>query len=280
MFETTSWKTYHYQHNNTIASTQTKDDDNENVTSTSTGWPPKFYTSSRGLFGKCWSVEIPYIKRKTIQSFGILFRTDIFPNGIRPPQNEFGIIIHYPQQLSKADIGMYDWKSQENYNPGMFTMKVEIRNTMVVKRRQKYSLPCNERWKLDDDLIYKRMYSKAGCKPSYSKRQGPGNLKNCTNKHEMKLLYNYMLAVKSSPDHPPPCQEIEKIIFSYDEFRWLVDDWILEINEQNDTQNMFELLVNFNDGTYMEIQNTKSYDTWTLLGNVGGYVGLFLGYRY
>ena len=61
------------------------------------------------------------------------------------------------------------------------------------------------------------MYSKAGCKPPYSERQGQNDLKTCTSKEEMKMLYESMLNVKSSPDHPQPCQEIEKIIFSYDE---------------------------------------------------------------
>ena len=282
MFETTSWKIYRYRHNK--SSKIIEESDNQN--STMEGWPPKFYTSSRGLFGKCWTVELPYIHQKTIQSFGILFRTDIFKNGIRPPQNEFGVIIHYPQQLLKADIGMYDWKSLENDDSKEFTMKFEIRNAMVVKRRQKSTLPCNEQWKQDDDTIYKRMYSKAGCKPPYSERQGQNDLKTCTSKEEMKMLYESMLNVKSSPDHPQPCQEIEKIIFSYDELSWLVDDWINDANAtetnaaENKTENMFEVLLNFNDGTYMEIQNAKSYDTWTLLGNAGGYVGLFLGYRY
>ena len=282
MFETTSWKTYRYHHNK--ASIQNIDERNQKITSDH--WPPKFYTSSRGLFGKCWSVEIPYIKGKTIQSFGLIFSANIFKNGIRPSQNEFGIIIHYPQQLLKADIGMYDWQSLENDNPGMFTMKYEIRNTMVVKRRLNSLIPCNEKWKEDDDIIFNRMYSKAGCKPSYSKRHNPKGLRACTNKHEMKMLYKSMLSVKSSSDHPPPCQEIEKLIFSYDELSWLVDDWVINTianqtnSNQRKTQNMFEVLLNFNDGTYMEIQNTKAYDTWTLLGNAGGYVGLFLGYRY
>ena len=72
-----------------------------------------FYTtSSTSLYEGC----IPYIKQKTIQSFGILFRTDIFPNGVRPPQNEFGIIIHYPQQLSKADIGIESFVFCESSN--------------------------------------------------------------------------------------------------------------------------------------------------------------------
>ena len=101
MFETTSWKIYRYRHNGSSKTSEKSEKKN----STMEGWPPKFYTSSRGLFGKCWSVELPYIHQKTIQSFGILFRTDIFKNGIRPPQNEFGVIIHYPQQLLKADIG-------------------------------------------------------------------------------------------------------------------------------------------------------------------------------
>ncbi len=83
--------------------------------------------------------------------------------------------------------------------------------------------------------------------------------------------------IKTSPDHPPPCQQIEKIIYIFDEFHWLVDNWI--VDGTNKTEKVFEILVEFLDGTYMQIQQTKAYDGQSLVGNAGGYIGLFLGYR-
>ena len=104
----------------------------------------------------------------------------------------------------------------------------------------------------------------------------------------MKEIFNSAIVIKTSTDHPPPCQQIEKIIYFFDEFSWLVDNWISLPTESQSLGNgtppeeddrMFEVLLNFLDGTYMEIQHAKAYDGWSLVGNAGGYIGLFLGYR-
>ena len=282
MFETTSWKAYHYRHDNKVSKSE-----RDKRKSNETGWPPNFYISERGLFGKCWSVDIPYIPGKTIHSFGVIFRSDIFPNGIRPQNYGFGIILHYPHQLSRADFGTYEWKSQAKEAPVQYTMRFKIENTLVLKRRNKGKLPCNKDWKRDDDRIYTKIFNHASCKPSYWKSSDFTHLKNCTTKQQMKNIFNAAVNIKTSPDYPPPCQQIEKIIYFFDEFSWLVDNWIsqTEENEANGSNNqtnekMFEVLLNFLDGTYMEIQHAKAYDGWSLVGNAGGYIGLFLGYRY
>jgi hypothetical protein len=268
MFETTTWTKYKYRH-------QPKwiEPDLNN-----TGWPPNFYISERGLFGKCWSVDIPYMAGKTIHSFGIMYQSSIFPNNIRPQKYGFGIILHYPRQLSRADFGTYEWKSQEENPPNHYTMRYKIENTMVLKRRNKARAPCNERWKEDDTLIYDRIFKNAKCKPPYWKMDGKENLmKNCTSDGELAKIFQEAINVKTSTDHPLPCQQLEKMIYIYDEFGWLVDDWILD--DTNDTQKSFEILIEFFDGTYMAIQQAKAYDVESLIGNAGGYIGLFLGYR-
>ena len=275
MFETTSWKRYNYRHNITEAKCEPKPKNQEQ--SSDTGWPPNFYISERGLFGKCWSVDIPYIPGKTIHSFGIIYKSDIFPNGIRPQNYGFGIILHYPHQLSRADFGTYEWKSQDQDPPNHYTMRFKIENTLVLKRRNKASVPCNADWKHDDESLYTKIFTHAACKPSYWKTTDDTALKNCTTKEELKGIFNAAVNIKTSSDHPPPCQQIEKIIYFFDEFSWLVDNWILDAT--NETERMFEILLNFLDGTYMEIQHAKAYDGWSLVGNAGGYIGLFLGYR-
>lgn len=268
MFETTTWTKYKYRHQN-----RTSEPD-VNVT----GWPPNFYISERGLFGKCWSVDIPYMPGKTIHSFGIMYSSNIFPNGIRPLKYGFGIILHYPRQLSRADFGTYEWQSQAENPPKTYTMRYKIENTMVLKRRNKARAPCNERWKEDDNLIYERIFNQIKCKPPYWVLEGgKPEIKNCTTDDEISQIFQEAINIKTSANHPLPCQQLEKMIYIYDEFNWLVDDWILD--GTNKTERSFEILLEFFDGTYMAIQQAKAYDGQNLVGNAGGYIGLFLGYR-
>ena len=268
MFETTSWTKYKYRHR----SRWIEPDMN------TTGWPPNFYISERGLFGKCWSVDIPYLPGRTIHSFGIIYQNDIFPNATRPSRYGFGVILHYPRQLSRADFGTYEWKSQEENPPKQFTMRYKIENTMVLKRRNKATSPCNEYWKEDDNIIYNKIFDRVGCKPPYWKLDGSGEtFKDCTTETELGEIYNEAITIKTSLRHPPPCQQLEKMIYIYDEFNWLVDNWI--VDGTNSTERVFEILLEFFDGTYMAIQQAKAYDGQSLVGNAGGYIGLFLGYR-
>ena len=40
---------------------------------------------------------------------------------------------------------------------------------------------------------------------------------------------------------------------------------------------VFQVLLDFQGDTYMEITQTRAYDGQSLVGNAGGYIGLFLG---
>ena len=268
MFVVTDWEDYKYRHETFLNTTQKP---------YKPGWPPIFYDSARGFFGNCWSVEIPYIPSKVIHSFGMLFRADIFPDGIRPPHHNFGIILHYPHQLWRADFCTYEWKSHERNTPSQYTMRFKIENIMVLKRRNKGAKPCNENWKHDDDTTNNAIVNSIGCNPSYYKRK-INNLPYCTTKEQMRQIYERSIDVKTSNPHPPPCQHIEKIIYTLKEFHWLVDSWINDGTDKEDK--IFEILIEFLDGTYMEIEQAKGYDGQSLVGNAGGYLGLFLGYRY
>ena len=44
------------------------------------------------------------------------------------------------------------------------------------------------------------------------------------------------------------------------------------------TDDFFVLNINFQARTFKEIEQMRAYNTQTLVGNAGGYIGLFLGY--
>ena len=79
--------------------------------------------------------------------------------------------------------------------------------------------------------------------------------------------------VNISKWYPPPCQSIEKIDYHYEE---------VEIKEEDDTSleesPWFRIVLLFHAQTYKEISQIKAYDSEMLVGNIGGYLGLFLGY--
>ena len=63
----------------------------------------------------------------------------------------------------------------------------------------------------------------------------------------------------------PPCIDMEDIRYTFDELEvdWYGSDW-------------FWISIRFPD-IFMEIVQVRAVDVQTVIGNAGGYVGLFLG---
>ena len=74
-------------------------------------------------------------------------------------------------------------------------------------------------------------------------------------------------------DLPPPCQDILEINHHYSETEWSKGEFI----GLNVDTNFFEVNLAFPSSTYKEIVQVKAYDEESLVGYVGGYIGMFLG---
>ena len=158
-----------------------------------------------------------------------------------------------------------------------------MQHLLVLNRRNKRSEPCNPEWKSDDELSIQSMLKDATCTPPYIKLRNHSNYPRCTTREDLEHFHRLaMMATMKNQQRPPPCRQIEKATFGFEEFDWLVDNWIFgsdDDDKQNATKAMFEILFEFPDATYMEIDQTKAYETQTLIGNIGGYIGMFLGCR-
>ena len=76
-------------------------------------------------------------------------------------------------------------------------------------------------------------------------------------------------------DKTLPCKSIQKVIYEYEELKYLEDNWVAS-NQENDT--FFKVLLEFADTSFMEIKHVRAYGLQSLIGNSGGYLGLFTGY--
>ena len=88
----------------------------------------------------------------------------------------------------------------------------------------------------------------------------------------MKELTNLLNDDWVSPKkgtYPSPCQIIENLSYEYSEKSGI---------DLNLDDPRFMVLVHFPNRKYREIIHVQEYDIESMVGNIGGYIGLFLGY--
>ena len=231
---------------------------------------PRVYTSFRDIHEKCLSFDIPSNLDINVNTFELLFNTSIFPDGIRPEYSEFGVKIHYPNQLLTSRFAKYSWRKQTK-NHGHYTMDFKLQNIMVMNQRDKPNKPCNKNWRNDDRVIMRNVMNRIGCRPPHWKIEI--NLPNCSKKEELKQFYYLDLS-----DQNPPCKGIQKVLYSYEDLDYLVNYWFDHSKETNGNNTFFNIMIEFADPYFMEIKHVRSFSAQSLIGNAGGYVGLFTGY--
>ena len=92
----------------------------------------------------------------------------------------------------------------------------------------------------------------------------------CKSKEEVKTFTKFNVS-----SYVPACQSVEKILYAYQEFD-IVEDWTQEWLDE--VHKAFEVMLEFQDATYMEIHQVRDYSIQDVVGDIGGYLGLFLGF--
>ena len=230
-----------------------------------------------GYLMKCYAIDLP------IESsyYGIEIKNSIFPKRIRPNFNGFSISFHYPNQFLKSSENMRsNWPAQPNDFAGMLMKVTDFEVTM---RRQNKKRPCNSDWRLDDLIIYRKLLNDIGCQPSHL----PWNLSLpiCDTKEKMSKA-NFPITGKRNL-YPDPCQSAEKVEYALEEMAGLdtiprtsniftknEDEFA---NTSESTNETFFFAAGVQSSRFKLIELKKAYDLQSLIGNSGGYIGLFLG---
>ena len=251
----------HYEETQAIDSNITMSTTNQH------NWKPKYYTSYRGANQKCFTFDLPYIEKEKILSFETIFNADIFPEKVRPWEEGFEVRVHYPGQGLTARMRKDFWKDLGKNFSEHLTMAFKIQKLEVMINRKTTTLPCNENWKKHDEELMNQKIKRSGCKPSYWEIKT--DFPTCKYKHDMKAFSEFNTA-----QYDPACKIIQKIMYTYEEFD-VLGDWTNGWPEEN---NMFEVALEFQDDTYMEVQQVRSYGIKDVVGDIGGDLGLFLGF--
>ena len=133
---------------------------------------------------------------------------------------------------------------------------IVIGSIEVLKRRNKRKNPCVQDWMLYDDLVFNKHISSVECESPYQHQNGS----LCTTKNGM-ISSKYQLEIVKEKYFPAPCIGLSDIKY-----------------RANKITSQKEIKLGVIYPKLMKLINqTPSVDSHALIGNIGGYVGLFLG---
>ena len=110
---------------------------------------------------------------------------------------------------------------------------------------------------------------KVGCRPPHWDKII--DIPDCSKQEQMKQFYWMNVTGQY-----PPCKYIQKVLHTYEEVNYIEGSLLKNPPSPNDTY--FKVKIQFEDSMFMEIKHVRAFDIQNLIGNAGGYLGLFTGY--
>ena len=196
------------------------------------------------------------------------------------------IVLSYPGQVFRGAstfLGkVFAWPNKKD-SSNTYEMAFGVKDVEVIRRRNKGETKCVD-WDKYDSLLEQQVLTYVGCRPFYllsmeSHRQ-------CNTQQEMARIYKEFLEnMVSSQDlmkFLPPCSEIQRMRAIYTETKINIEEeeklYPGMDRKNKEGRGWFRITVNFDKNEFKEIKQVRAYSAQSLIGNAGGYVGLFVGY--
>ena len=210
------------------------------------------------LFMKCFLVTSNTIERK-IKFLSLIFKLDLLPfwkkNGynkvVAKPHHEFQFLLQDTYEF----IGFE--KKENGFTVGVFISKVEI-----LRRRNTGKNICLTESTDWGKSVFQDQAHSVSCLAPY--HESYKNFPNCYNETNFKRWQTWIGSVRESNSENLPCQTMPRI-----DFKVMHDIY----SNNNDT---IQISIGYPD-EFKIITQSRAVGIGALIGNIGGYIGLFLG---
>ena len=146
-------------------------------------------------------------------------------------------------------------------------MDFTLQQIDILKRRNKRNDPCIPEDLNFDQITLDDYLDKVGCKASYHRTNK--SLESCSLKKAVKkATFDPLESEKTKK----ACTSISSLIFTYDEADMVSDGFFTD----GFGSDWFRVGLDY-PNQYREIKMIQAIDFQTVIGNAGGYIGLFLG---
>ena len=246
---------------------------------------PFTFLSTAGTY-KCFSFL--YQVETSLDESMIALNNSMFPSGKRPRFGRFLILWHYPYQIIRAiSLPMFHrWQYRGNAMDSYYVMDFYLSNVEIFKRRANGAKTCSVSERYDFETTEKIIKS-VGCQPPYWK-SNQSYSKCSSSKQLLDMKHHYDGKLFKSNIHQGyilPCVEINKMEVEYTETGGKERKTKFNINiyenfEKDAGTNLGWFIINthfWKSTIFKEIRQIRVYSFQNLIGNAGGYLGLFVG---
>ena len=221
-----------------------------------------FYRSSDTF---CFEKNVSYQKNLRQYWDGIYLNSTL----LYQRKLSISLYVHEKGKLMRSVINTPLGLSPKDYENGL-TRNYDINSIEVLRQRKDSNLACNDNLIDEDGYILKRVMTEAGCIPTYWEKfvdvvKLTLPLPKCRDlkqyrhfSYQFLTLLNKMDTVESL--YTQPCTQMTLSV---------------TIRDVEPEQGHLQLYVLYNQDVYKEIVNSKAYTTETLLGQIGGFVGMY-----
>ena len=210
-----------------------------------------------------------------IYSATVKIKSSIFFDGIRPADGTVFAVFSYPNQVfSSISSSFKAWPVRTNTSTKHYRMKFTLNAMEVIRRRPKNEEEC---YPVDyDSKIMENIIENEGCSPLmwFTNRSEPlCRTRNSFKEIHMKTM-DQLFRFEKKKKYLEPCLDIEKLQIDFVE----ENIPIAEGESGDGEEGWFELDYVIPIQKFKEIKQARKYSVQSLVGNLGGYIGLFLGY--
>ena len=187
------------------------------------------------------------------------------------------ITYYYNQTHLRKDLGPLFTIDFNLHHPGQFLLQINtewkqipydrkgfsrmwfIKGIEYLRRRNTRNRHCMTSWKYFDDMVWKEHIRRNGCRAPYDKPYE--SFRKCVTKEDVqKSIFDFH--VVGSKYYPKACQRISKLDDITESGRLMIGYLDIKLAYPTDVK---------------IITQSKEIDGHALIGNIGGYIGLFLG---
>ena len=215
-------------------------------------------------FLNCYTLNVP--DDKDISAFSLEILSGIYSENLRASGDLISFMHHQSQLMISGVTLKQDFSTRESNDS--YANRFIVKGTEMITRRNKKQSPCYEDWRNYDSMIVKEHAEMVGCTPPYFTTIL--NISKCSTEKEMADSVLKLRFDDYGKD--PPCRGTEKIYFTFEEQDMGGTIW--------NKPGYFWMGIYIRDPKLKEIVQIKAIDLNGLIGYIGGYVGLILGYNF
>lgn len=209
-----------------------------------------------GAFTHCFGTVVNDTYKKDITYVANFYKRDDVLDALLVRRGNAFLILHYPNQflLTPINIKEFTLESNRTSNP---VISYAVQSVEILKRRNKRRDHCTPGFINFDEIVAKSNE----CRPAYLTKYK--DIPLCSSQKKINQS-QYDISARNNKIYTKPCASLSKIDFTYS----------TDSNWKDDTD--FGIALIYPEQSKI-ISQTQAVDLHSLVGNIGGYIGLFLG---